>query len=113
MSDDSACPRCHGGGWVPTIVEVGRPSRVANCVLCDGTGAVSGEKTAWISDGTRCRQGRKARRMSLLDAGRALGVSPIDLSRMESGRCAPSAEYRAWCGMEGDGMPSVAQGADR
>ena len=66
-----------------------RPAAVT-CTRCGGTGRITEEKLEWESIGDVLRSTRLSFRYSQREAAQELGISPVDLSKMESGRIKPT-----------------------
>lgn len=60
------------------------------CSVCDGTGEVGDERAAWMIEGAKLRAFRIERDMSLREAARWLGVSPVEWSDAEHGKVDPN-----------------------
>lgn len=56
------------------------------CFTCGGNGVVSDEMLRRIAIGKKRRDERVARRQTLMDMARELGIGPAELSAIEHGR---------------------------
>ena len=93
-----ACDACHGRGYNEGIAcPPGRRFRV-DCTACNASGQVlAGSQDARrvevaIAEGKRLN--RIARGVSMADEAKAMGITPLELSKMEHGML-------PWPGMEG------------
>ena len=60
------------------------------CSVCDGTGEILDARAAWMAEGAKLRAFRDKRDMSLREAARWLGVSPVEWSDAEHGKIDPN-----------------------
>lgn len=94
------CPDCKGRGSIELHV-VGRKSdgsgisehRVQGCALCAGFGSIHPDLVAKIEKvlvdriaGREMAEDRKARKMSLREEAKRLGITPQELNNKEWGR---------------------------
>ena len=94
------CPVCGGDGVCYVLAaHVAAPTAKSGplsgfvelpCSVCGGSGALSGERAAWMRDGKRLRAFREERDFSLREAARWLGISPVDWSDAEHGKVCPN-----------------------
>ncbi len=79
---------CRCGG-TPSLVLVNRGGRCTSeerpCEYCGGTGQITEAQSEAIKGGAEYRRLRLERRESLKEAAERHGVTPSDISRMESG----------------------------
>lgn len=87
------CPKCRGAKVLPSFVhytpESGKQSGFDPdhpCSLCQGNGEITEEHAARIVEGDRLREDRVARKVSLRDEAKRLGIEPAKLSALENGR---------------------------
>lgn len=84
----STCPHCDGERRVfafwdgPNVSGSG----YVDCSTCKGAGTVTPEHMQRIVDGRKRRDDRVARRVSLAEEARRLGIKPVELSAIERGR---------------------------
>ena len=83
------CPTCNGAKRNAALLCGGGrcTQAVLDCRTCGGTGEVTEEHAARIAEGERLRHDRIARRVSLREEAKRLGISPVELSHREQGRC--------------------------
>lgn len=80
------CPRCHGRRFhAYKESEDDRWLRRAPCGPCLGTGRVTHEQAERIIHGRNVRRARAGGNHSLASFARRLGVSVVELSRIEAG----------------------------
>lgn len=89
----TTCPGCNGIKTSVAHIHK-RPIetsewRIVPCTVCHGDGTITAAHTERIAQGKALRRQRLARRMTLLDAAKALGMSAAAYSRMERGDLAP------------------------
>lgn len=82
------CPSCDGSKRETVHLRTSTGGRWENrpCSTCDGTGQVSHEHAERIKKGRQIREDRKSRLMTLRAEAARLGISPTELSKIESGR---------------------------
>ena len=87
-SEPVLCPHCIGAGRSGFIAcgPQGAHSGVQFCRTCEGTGHVSAELAERIAEGRRWRQDRIDRRLSQREEAERLGISPVELSKLENVR---------------------------
>lgn len=94
---DVVCPTCCGDRQVMAFVDGrdkngkrwGRQERIA-CMQCAGTGTISAERARWMEECRVHRLARVDRRESLHEAAQRLGITPAQVSAMETGRQDPA-----------------------
>lgn len=98
MSALATCPDCSGERKLHAFVDGRHPNgkrfgelRMIDCMTCEGAGTIPTEKEAWIVAGRRHRTARVAHGESMKAAADRLGISPVALNAMESGRADPAA----------------------
>lgn len=84
------CPTCSGERELFCFVNRGHDiahhsQEWIQCRTCDGTGLVSSEKADRITQGRKGRAARLASGMSLMQAARMIGITPVELSAIERG----------------------------
>ena len=91
----TVCPHCRGDKKVFVFVdgrhEDGTPfsrNGLCDCRTCKGAGTITAEHAARIEAGNQRRLERVAKGVTLLEAARQAGISPSELSAIESGRAA-------------------------
>lgn len=93
------CPRCDGKRGAHCFINRGEDIRThsvewRDCSTCGGTGTIDRRRAALIEQGQEMRNARVARRESLMEASRRMGISPSELSAIERGRQDPSDDKR-------------------
>lgn len=94
---DVVCPTCRGDRQVMAFVD-GRDKNgkrwgrngMVDCMTCEGTGSIPVERARWMEEGRTHRQARVDRRESLHEAAQRLGITPAQVSAMETGRQDPA-----------------------
>lgn len=88
-----ACPACKGEKEVFVFADGHHEDGTAfsrnglmACFTCKGVGSISDEHAARIVAGKKLRDERVARREGLMEASTRLGMSPAELSAIETGR---------------------------
>jgi hypothetical protein len=82
------CPYCSGDGTcVVHIAHTDKPHtmEVLPCSFCDGTGEVPPERLAAYQRGRTIRESRILRGVSLREEAKRLGITAVELSRIERG----------------------------
>ena len=95
------CPVCGGDGVCYVLAaHTSAPAYITGplagfaerpCSVCDGTGNISDDRAAWMTEGAKLRAFRDGRDMSLREAARWLGISPVEWSDAEHGKIDPNA----------------------
>lgn len=85
------CPACGGQGSLQAFLNRGPDIRkhsleTITCETCKGEGRISDSRMAAIRHGASLRAERIARGLTLLEAAEEAGISPAELSAIESGR---------------------------
>lgn len=85
------CPDCDGKGKSFCHINTGFDSSKhewgdVKCHRCKGVGGVPVEMTKWIERGSEIRKQRACAGISLLEKAKSLGISPAQLSSIESGK---------------------------
>ncbi len=86
------CPSCNGRKKQRAHLNYGNGRgewKDIDCFTCKGIGTVTPEHMALIRDGRKLRQDRISRGVTLRDEAAALGITAVELSRMERGVCFP------------------------
>ena len=94
------CPMCGGDGVCYVLAaHTSAPAYIAGplagfaerpCSVCDGTGEIDEARAAWMVEGKKLLAFRDERDMSLREAARWLGVSPVEWSDAEHGKIDPN-----------------------
>jgi hypothetical protein len=86
----TTCPDCNGARETFAMVHGHRSDGTAfhrsgmmPCRTCKGTGEISDAKAAALVEGERRRQDRIARGLSGREEAARLGITPIELNRIE------------------------------
>jgi hypothetical protein len=87
------CPSCNGAKRLFAFWD-GRDkdgkatsgSGMVNCFTCDGAGEITEEHARRIAAGRARMEARIARRVTLKEEADRLGITPAELSAIESGR---------------------------
>jgi DnaJ-class molecular chaperone len=79
------CPRCAGEGEYTLLIH-GAERQAQVCSNCHGIGVVTAEQWERCEQGRALRRDRVARKMSLAEEARRLGISAVELSDREWGR---------------------------
>lgn len=95
--ETDACHRCHGAGFVgPVHCNRGDEPHEwidrMQCDVCGGGGELTPDQVMARTAGAAMRRARVDRGESLLEASKRLGMSPAQLSAIESGRRPVSAQ---------------------
>ena len=75
------CPTCNGEKVIRAVLH---DVEIA-CDQCDGTGTVPDEMLTWIERGKEIRAERLARKVTLRDEAKRLGVDVMTISAIERG----------------------------
>ncbi len=78
------CPSCDGKGYNVGYACPGFRLVRLDCQVCDG-GNLAAEGDQRLKKGQAMRDDRIARDMSLREEAKRLGISPVELSRIEHG----------------------------
>lgn len=83
-----ACPDCSGRGWLDAFVHRGAGCELdsIDCDLCSASGKISEETAERLAEGRRRRDRRIAAGRSVRQEAAILGITPIQLGRLERGR---------------------------
>ena len=89
------CPTCRGARQIINLFgySVNRPGELP-CHDCNGTGQVDDRFPEWLKQGQKLKDGRIARRETLLNFCRRTGVDYSLRSRQERGLSDPSKAMR-------------------
>jgi hypothetical protein len=79
------CPRCAGEGEYTLLIH-GHTRQVQLCSYCHGIGVISAEQWERWEQGRALRRDRIARKASLAEEAKRLGISAVELSNREWGR---------------------------
>lgn len=79
------CPRCQGEGEYVLLIH-GTERRAQVCGHCNGVGVVTAEQWERWEQGRALRRARVARKVSLAEEAKALGISAVELSNSEWGK---------------------------
>lgn len=81
------CPACNGEKGISLLCgpKGCTPGHIP-CHLCNDSGKVSEEVIKRYSEGRKKRDDRLSRDLSLREEAKRLGISPIELSYIETGR---------------------------
>ena len=85
------CPDCKGKRQVFAHVNYGGHGEFKHidCTRCGGIGAIPEQMLAWIDEGNKRRMERVARAATLREEAERLGLSPVELSKIERGLVRP------------------------
>ena len=75
------CPECGGHGRIITFDGI----VLGECQMCRGFKTIPEHQLEWIAAGKALKEQRIAKRITLRDMAKHLGVDVCDLSRMERG----------------------------
>lgn len=84
-NDLPTCPNCSGHGTIMTFHGV----NLGKCDMCLGTGKATHNQMEWRKQGEAMKEIRISERITLREASQRLGISTIDLSKMERGVIEP------------------------
>lgn len=81
------CPQCEGRGWFDAFAmrATGCSLESLDCPACEGKGEVSEATLARLQKGRRMREDRLARGLSVREEAARLGISLLQLGRLERG----------------------------
>lgn len=90
------CPECKGEKGSPGIGcgDAGCRPMWMPCFLCGGKGEITDEMVEWVALGLKLRTKRKARNEIMRQGAKRYGITPVDLSYIETGR------RRTWAPVE-------------
>jgi|GEM_PF-2266230 len=85
------CPECHGNSTSTAIVCGTQGCRTVSrkCPVCQGRGHVSEERARLWIRGQMLRKDRLMRQETLRQAARRMGITEVELSKMERGIVEP------------------------
>lgn len=90
MMPEFECPECNGDGRCFVHLNTSDPAKHGfqwiDCPRCGGSKLISDVEMAAIIKGRELRNVRVARKMSLREEAKRLGISVVELSRLERGR---------------------------
>lgn len=84
---DAKCPMCDGLGWFDAFAQRSDCCSLesVDCHVCKATGKISPERAAARIEGRRRRDDRVARGVNVRDEAARLGITAIELGRIERG----------------------------
>lgn len=88
----TTCPQCGGNkelfGFARSVDANGRSNCVPGkypCPICKGSGQITPDHAQRIERGKKMRGERLAKGLSLHEAAKGMGMSPVELSELEQG----------------------------
>ena len=88
---DQKCPYCHGAGGCEAFINRGpdistHSQQWVECSTCSGFGTVNEKRAKLVEQGRVWRNERVARRETLLELSKRIGMGPAEISAIEHGR---------------------------